>query len=98
MDWRAIELSLRLSTLTTFLLLILGLPLSSWLAFSRWRWKFFIEAVIALPIVLPQPLSRIFSNNSTRPRPTNAFPYRPAKIARRCSFTGSPTWFSGEIK
>ena len=34
MDWRAIELSLRLSTLTTFLLLILGLPLASWLAFS----------------------------------------------------------------
>jgi hypothetical protein len=27
MDWRAIELSLRLSTLTTLLLLILGLPL-----------------------------------------------------------------------
>jgi molybdate transport system permease protein len=53
MDWRAIELSLRLSTLTTFLLLILGLPLASWLAFSRWRWKFFIEAFVALPIVLP---------------------------------------------
>jgi molybdate transport system permease protein len=53
MDWRAIELSLRLSTLTTFVLLILGLPLASWLACSRWRWKFFIEAVVALPIVLP---------------------------------------------
>ena len=53
MDWRAIELSLRLSTLTTFLLLILGLPLASWLAFSRWRWKFFVEAVVALPIILP---------------------------------------------
>ena len=53
MDWRAIELSLRLSTLTTFLLLVLGLPLASWLAFSRWRWKFFVEAVVALPIILP---------------------------------------------
>jgi molybdate transport system permease protein len=53
MDWRAIELSLRLSTLTTLLLLILGLPLASWLAFSRWRAKFFIEAVVALPIILP---------------------------------------------
>ena len=53
MDWRAIELSLRLSTLTTFVLLILGLPLAAWLACSRWRWKFFIEAVVALPIVLP---------------------------------------------
>jgi molybdate transport system permease protein len=53
MDWSAIELSLRLSTLTTLLLLILGLPLASWLAFSRWRWKFFVEAIVALPIVLP---------------------------------------------
>src|ERR1700685_2601009 len=53
MDWRAIELSLRLLTLTTLLLLILGLPLAYWIAFSRWRWKFFVEAVVALPIVLP---------------------------------------------
>jgi molybdate transport system permease protein len=53
MDWRAIELSVRLSTLTTFLLLILGLPLAAWLALSRWRWKFVLEAVVALPIVLP---------------------------------------------
>jgi molybdate transport system permease protein len=53
MDWSAIELSLRLSTLTMLLLLILGLPLASWPAFSRWRWKFFLEAVVTLPIVLP---------------------------------------------
>ena len=53
MDWSAIEVSLRLSTLTTLLLLILGLPLASWLATSRWRWRFFVEAVVSLPIVLP---------------------------------------------
>jgi len=53
MDWSAIELSLRLSTLTMLLLLILGLPLASWLAFSQWRWKFCVEAVVTLPIVLP---------------------------------------------
>ena len=53
MDWSAIEVSLRLSTLTTLLLLVLGLPLASWLASSRWRWRFFVEAVVSLPIVLP---------------------------------------------
>ncbi|HYY30643.1 MAG TPA: molybdate ABC transporter permease subunit [Chthoniobacterales bacterium] len=53
MDWNAIELSLRLSTLTTLLLLVLGLPLASWLAFSGWRWKFFVEAFVTLPLVLP---------------------------------------------
>jgi molybdate transport system permease protein len=34
-------------------LLILGLPVAYGLAYSRWRWKFLVEAVIALPIVLP---------------------------------------------
>ena len=53
MDWNAIWLSVRLSSLTTLSLLILGLPLAWWLAFTRWRWKFLVEAVVALPIVLP---------------------------------------------
>ena len=53
MDWQAIGLSLRLAAVTTVLLLLAGLPLASWLASSRWRWKFLIEAVVALPLVLP---------------------------------------------
>lgn len=53
MDWNAIGLSLRLSAWTTLLLLVLGLPLSWWLARSQWRWKFLLEAVVALPLVLP---------------------------------------------
>src|SRR5207302_4388050 len=35
------------------ILLLLGLPIAYWIAFSRWRWKFLAEAVVALPIVLP---------------------------------------------
>ena len=53
MDWQAIGLSLRLSACTTLLLLAFGLPLAYWLANTRWPGKFFIEAVVALPIVLP---------------------------------------------
>ena len=53
MDWQAIGLSLRLSAFTMVVLVILGLPLAYWLAGSRWRGKFFIEAIVALPIVLP---------------------------------------------
>ena len=53
MDWQAIGLSLRLSALTTLLLIVFGLPLAHWLANSRRRWKFLLEAVVALPIVLP---------------------------------------------
>ncbi len=35
------------------ILFVVGLPLAYWIAFSRWRWKFLVEAVVALPIVLP---------------------------------------------
>jgi molybdate transport system permease protein len=53
MDWTAIGLSLRLAASTTLILCVLGLPLAYWLAVSRWRWKFLVEAVVALPLVLP---------------------------------------------
>lgn len=53
MDWQAISLSLRLSACTTLVLAVVGLPLAYWLAHTRWRGKFLIEAVVALPIVLP---------------------------------------------
>jgi molybdate transport system permease protein len=52
-DWTAIGLSLRLATCTTLILCVLGLPLAYWLAVSRWRGKFLIEALVALPLVLP---------------------------------------------
>lgn len=53
MDWQAIWLSVRLSVSTTVILLAIGTPLAAWLAFSRHRWKFLIEAIVALPLVLP---------------------------------------------
>ena len=53
MDWQAIWLSVRLSVSTTAILLAIGTPLAAWLAFSRRRWKFLVEAVVALPLVLP---------------------------------------------
>lgn len=53
MDWQAIRLSLKLAATTTLALLALGLPLAHWLAFSRARWKFLVESVVALPLVLP---------------------------------------------
>jgi molybdate transport system permease protein len=53
MDWQAFELTIRLAVLVAAILLIVGLPVAYWIAFSRWRCKFLIEAVVALPIVLP---------------------------------------------
>jgi molybdate transport system permease protein len=53
MDLDALRLSLVLAALTTLALLVVGLPLAHWLARSRWRLKFLVEAVVALPLVLP---------------------------------------------
>lgn len=53
MDWQAFWLTIRLALVVTVLLVIIGLPLAYWIAFSRWRWKFIVEAIVALPIVLP---------------------------------------------
>src|SRR5579885_247903 len=53
MDWQAFWLTIRLAAVVTAVLLVLGFPLAYWVAFSRWRWKFLVEAIVALPIVLP---------------------------------------------
>ncbi|WP_456372677.1 molybdate ABC transporter permease subunit [Thiolapillus sp.] len=52
-DLNALLLSLKLAGLTTLILLLLGTPLAWWLARTRWRYKFFLEALVALPLVLP---------------------------------------------
>jgi molybdate transport system permease protein len=53
LDWQAIWLSGKLAAATTLVLLLLGTPIAYWLAFSRRSWKFLVEAVVALPLVLP---------------------------------------------
>ena len=53
MDVEALRLSFTLAALTTFALLVIGLPVAAWLATSRWRWKPLVESVVALPLVLP---------------------------------------------
>ena len=53
MDFAALRLSLLLSALTTAALLAVGLPIAHWLTTTRWRFKVLVEAVVALPLVLP---------------------------------------------
>lgn len=53
MNWTAIWVTCKLASLTSMALLVIGLPIAYWLTFSKWRWKFLIESVVALPLVLP---------------------------------------------
>ena len=52
-DLGAIWLTLRLATVVTFLLLLIGTPIAWWLAHTRSWLKGPIGAVVALPLVLP---------------------------------------------
>ncbi|MFV8835280.1 molybdate ABC transporter permease subunit [Aquisalimonas sp.] len=53
MDWTAFRLSLELATWTTLILLPVGVVVGRWLAYNRFRGRGFIEAAVALPLVLP---------------------------------------------
>ena len=52
-DWQAVVLTAQLAAVTTLLLLLLGSPIAWWLARSRHPLKPLLEAVVALPLVLP---------------------------------------------
>lgn len=52
-DLGAIALTLRLATVVTSLLLLIGTPIAWWLARTRSRLKAPIGALVALPLVLP---------------------------------------------
>jgi molybdate transport system permease protein len=52
-DWQAVGLSLRLATTTTVVLLVVGMPIAYWLARSQRPWRPLVEAVVALPLILP---------------------------------------------
>ena len=52
-DLTALGITLKLAGLCTLILLVLGTPLAWWLSRTRWRFKFLLEAVVALPLVLP---------------------------------------------
>jgi molybdate transport system permease protein len=53
MDFEALWLSVQLASWTTVTLFVLGLPLAYWLAVTRWRLKFLLEAIVVLPMILP---------------------------------------------
>src|SRR5688572_33384574 len=53
MDWDALSLSLRLAWWTMILLLPIGIALARVLAWRRFRGKAWVEATVALPLVLP---------------------------------------------
>src|SRR5437870_75203 len=87
MDWSAITLSVRLAACTTAILFILSLPLAYWLTVSRRRWKFLIEAVVALPLVLPPTVLGFYILMAIGPHSPIGHLYERAFFPRRLPFS-----------
>src|SRR5260370_40859535 len=49
----ALWLSMKLAACVAAILLLIGMPVAYWLAYSKWRGKFLLESLVALPLVLP---------------------------------------------
>jgi molybdate transport system permease protein len=60
MDWQALFLTLRLATVTTAILLAIAIPLAALLVLGRGRWLAALEALAALPLVLPPTVLGLF--------------------------------------
>ena len=86
MDWSAITLSLRLATFTTLILLAVGLPLASWLALSNRPGRWIVDALVALPLVLPPTVLGFYVLVALGPRSPIGRAYE--------SVTGKPIVFS----
>ena len=73
-DLSALLITLKLAAITTIILLIIGTPLAWWLARSRWRFKFLIEAIVicmivgvvgtALGITMGNVIARVFKSET----------------------------------
>lgn len=48
-----VVLTLKLAAVTTLILLLISTPLAWWLAHSKAKWAAIVEALVALPLVLP---------------------------------------------
>ncbi|MCP4291721.1 MAG: molybdate ABC transporter permease subunit [bacterium] len=52
-DWQALALTLKLAGVSTLVLLMVGTPVAWWLATTQKKFRPFIDAIVALPLVLP---------------------------------------------
>ncbi|MBP9855320.1 MAG: molybdate ABC transporter permease subunit [Candidatus Omnitrophica bacterium] len=52
-DYGPLILTFKLAIVTTLILMVVGIPLAYWVAFTRCKWKYFVEPLISMPLVLP---------------------------------------------
>lgn len=52
-DWEPLLLTFKLALITTLILLVVGIPIAYWLAYSKSKIKPLIETFVSMPLVLP---------------------------------------------
>ncbi len=68
LDWTAIRLTLSVAACTTAILFAAGLPLAAWLARPERGWRFLVEVLVAMPLVLPPTVLGFYILWATGPR------------------------------
>jgi len=53
MDYAPLVLTFQLALVVTFILFVLGVPLAYWIAFSNNKFKYIVETLVSMPLVLP---------------------------------------------
>src|ERR1700694_513967 len=64
----ALWLSMKLASCVAAILLVIGMPVAYWLAYSNWRGKFLLESIVALPLVLPPTVLGFYALVAMGPR------------------------------
>jgi molybdate transport system permease protein len=64
----SLYLSLELAGCVAAILLLIGMPVAYWLAYSNWRGKFLLESIVALPLVLPPTVLGFYALIAMGPR------------------------------
>src|SRR6202521_6065486 len=64
----ALLLSFKLAACVSAILMIVGMPVAYWLAYSNWRGKFLVESVVTLPLVLPPTVLGFYALVAMGPR------------------------------
>jgi len=53
MNWSPIILTFKLATITTFILLVISIPIAYWLSYTKSKVKPILETIVSMPLVLP---------------------------------------------
>lgn len=70
MDYTPFYITFKLAFITTLILLIISIPISYFLAFSKYKGKIIIESIIVMPIILPPTVLGFYYLNYFGPQST----------------------------